>query len=143
MLETVFPVKNDPEAMHAAAQGILAVSAALTAEGTAHTVVWADNHEAAAEDIGNEEDFRRMKERLLSAAAGTGGDGTGTLFQRQYPEARFQRVIMFSPHPYSDVPLPAAFRPATLVLPPFIPYAGSEPGIRVISLDPADACIVI
>lgn len=142
LLETVFPDRMDPEAMHAAAQGLLSVSRALAAEGITHAVITADNGEVVLTEVRGEADYRKTEEQVLTAECAVGGASIGTLF-RQAADIRFRRILLFSPHPGADVLSPAEYQPVTLVLPAIVPFSGSEAGIQVIALDPADPAIDI
>ena len=141
LLETSFPEQADPEAMHATARGLLSVSRALAAEGIAHAVVTADRGEAVIAEVTDGESFRRAEEQVLAAECATGADSIGTMLKQQYPDLRFRRAILFTPHPETDVFSPAECQPVTLVLPPFVPCTSPGSGIRVTSMDPADAGI--
>ena len=143
LLETVFPGETDPEAMHAAARGLLSVSRAMAAEGISHAVFTADGAETACTEVGGDADFYGAEQQVLTAACTAGGTGAGTLFGRETEDIRFRHVMVFSPHPGTDISLTAERQPVTLVLPPFVPYTGAEAGIRVTALDPADAAIDI
>ena len=141
LLETSFPEDTDPEAMHAAAGALLSVSRAMAAEGIAHSVITAKGSETAMTEVTGEESFRAAEEQVLTAESRTGGTSIGTLFRQEYPDIRFHRVLLFSPHPGTDGIAPAERQPVTLVLPAFIPFAHPGAGVRVTALDPADARI--
>ena len=143
LLETVFPGETDPEAMHAAARGLLSVSHAMAAEGISHAVFTADGTGTACTEVDDDADFYGAEQQVLTAVCTSGGADAGTLFSRETEDIRFRHVIVFSPHPGTDLSLTAERQPVTLVLPPFVPFAGAEAGIRVTTLDPADAAIDI
>ena len=139
LLETVFPGEADPDAMHAAAQGLLSVSRALSEAGIGHAVITEKNGEIRRTDVTDDNSFHQAEEQVLTVESRSGGISIGTLFRQQAPDLRFRRVVLFSPHPACDVSGPAERQPVTLVLPPFVPYSGPESGIRTDVLDPADA----
>ena len=143
MLETAFPDRNDPEAMHAAVQALLSVSHALAEKGITHAVITEQNGGTVMTEVADSEDFLRGPEQVLTAESIPGGISIGTLSRQTDGERRFRRAVIFSPHPYTDVSTPAERQPVTLVLPAFVPFTGSGNGIRVIGMDPADARIDI
>ena len=143
LLETNLPEQSDPEAVHAAARGLLSVSRAMTAKGIAHIAVYARDGEAVAADVTGWERFRQAEETVLTAESSTGGTSIGTLFALQYPDICFRQAIIFTPHPGTDGTTPAERQRVTLVLPAFVPCTAPGSGIRVTTLDPADAQIEI
>lgn len=143
LLETNFPGKTDPEAMDAAVRGLLSVSRAMVAEGILHAVFMADGAGTACTEVDDDADYYGAEQQVLTAVCTSGGASASTLFSRETEDIRFRHVIVFSPYPGTDLSLTAEQQPVTLVLPPFVPFAGAEAGIRVTTLDPADAVIDI
>ena len=143
LLETATEGKSEPEAVHDAVRGLLSVSGELAARDIAHAVGWAEYDRAVLADVENEADFQRMQERILSAGTADGSGSIGTLFTQQYPDLRFRRVIVYSPYPDTNVSLLAERQPVTLTLPKYAVFSGSEAGVRVALLDPADAAVEI
>ena len=118
MLETN-PGDSAPDDMDAAAGGLLSLSGTLAARGVSHSVCWCDHGAEAMNwlNVEAEEDSNRVQEAVLQSASSIQAESVARIFRENHPQARPARVILFSPHPFTDISPLLPDSAVTLVLP--------------------------
>ena len=145
LLETSLDEKMDAKALHSAAQALLSVSFSMAEKGILHSAAWFDSRANALQwmDADGEKTFVRLRDALLSTASPTYVGSVCSFLLQERPDARFRRIVLFSPRPDSDGLSLAENSPVTLVLPPFSACTGAESGIQVTVMSEKDAVISI
>ena len=135
LLETALPASM-PGDMDAAAEGALALSRALAAEGRAHCVGWLDYEtgELYRRDVASPAEYRAMCDALLTAASAEGDSGIARAFAAMYPLDAPGSVFIFSARADCDATPFLADSRVTLALPAgALQFAAPE--VDVVCLD--------
>ena len=102
MLETALAAQ--PKDMDAAVEGLLSASYALAQAAFQHDVCWYDHGSGELKwvEVETAREYDRLQKAILNLLKRTGGK-PGEIFKSHYPHAHPARVIVFSPHAFSDV----------------------------------------
>ena len=136
MLETAL-AGHSPKDMEAAVEGLLSASYALAQAAFRHDVCWYDHGSGELKwvEVETAREYDRLQKAILQSSSNEQAENLGEIFKSHYPHAHPARVIVFSPHAFSDVTsLLAEHTAVTMVLPENVPYGVVERGVSIITL---------